>query len=100
MQLPVELKDYRPVSILPILSKTFERVVLEQITNIIEKKLKCHHYQSGYHKNHSMATLLLKLGDGIKKAIKASKIPLTVFTNYSKAFDTIGFSVLLKRCLL
>ena len=100
MQLPVELKDYRPVSILPILSKTYERVVLEQITNIIEKKLKCHHYQSGYHKNHSTATLLLKLRDGIKKAIKASKIPQTVFTNYSKAFDTIGFSALLKRCLL
>ena len=73
MQLPVELKDYRPVSILPILSKTYERVVLEQITNITEKKLKCHHYQSGYHKNHSTATLLLKLRDGIKKQLKPAK---------------------------
>ena len=39
IQLPVELKDYRPVSILPILSKIYERVVLEQITNFIEKNI-------------------------------------------------------------
>ena len=45
IQLPVELEDYRPVSILPVLSKIYERVVLEQITNFIEKKLIYHHYQ-------------------------------------------------------
>ena len=57
IQLPVELKDYRPVSILPTLSKIYERVVLEQITKFIEKNLIYHHYQSGYCKNHSTATL-------------------------------------------
>ena len=39
IQLPVELKDYRPVSILPVLSKIYGRVVLEQITNFIEKNI-------------------------------------------------------------
>ena len=34
IQLPVELKDYRPVSTLPILTKVYERVVLEQISNL------------------------------------------------------------------
>ena len=53
IQLPVELKDYRSVSILPILSEIYERFNLEQITNFIEKKLIYHHYQSGYWKNHS-----------------------------------------------
>ena len=97
IQLPVELKDYRPVSILPILSKIYERVVLEQITNFIEKKLIYHHYQSGYRKNHSTATLLTKLRDDIREAIKASEITLAVFTDYSKAADTIDFSVLIKK---
>ena len=32
IQLPVELKDYQPVSILSVLSKIYRRVVLEQIT--------------------------------------------------------------------
>ena len=70
----MELKDYRPVSVLPILSKIYEKVVLEQITNIIEKKLIYHRYQSGYCKNHSTATLLANLRDDIKEAMKASEI--------------------------
>ena len=93
----MELKDYRPISILPILSKIYKRVVLEQITNFIEKKLIYHHYQSSYRKNHSTATLLAKLRDDIKKAMKASEITLAVFKDYSKAFDTIDFSVLIKK---
>ena len=94
----MELKDYRPVSILLILSKIYESVVLDQITSFIEKKLIIyHHYQSGYCKNHSTAKLLPKLRDDIKEARKASEIALTVFTDYSKAFDTIDFSVLIKK---
>ena len=74
IQLPVELKDYRPVPILPILSKVYKRVVLAQITNFIEKKLIYHHYQPGYRKDHSTATLLSKLRDDIKEAMKASEM--------------------------
>ena len=92
----MELEDYRPVSILPILSKIYERVVLEQITNFIEKKLIYHHYQFGYRKNYWTTTLLAKLQDDIKKAMKASEIIFTVFTDYSKAFDTTDFFILIK----
>ena len=74
-----------------------ERVVLEQISNFIEKKLIYHHYQYGYRKYHSTETLLAKLRDDIKKAIKASKITLAVFTDYWKAFGTFYFSVLIKK---
>ena len=77
--------------------KDLRRVVLEQITNFIENKLIYHHYQSGYRKNHSTATLLAKLRDDIKKVMKASEITLTVFTDYSKSFDTIDFSVFIKK---
>ena len=97
IQLQVELRDYRPVSILPIFSKIYERVALEEITNFIEKKLIYHHYQSGYRKNHSTARMLVKLRDDIKKPMKASEITLAVFTDYSEAFDTIDFSVLIKK---
>ena len=79
----MEVKDYRPVS----------------ITNFIEKKLIYHHYQSGYRKNHAIAALLAKLRDGIKEAMKASEMTLAVLTDYSKAFDTIDFSVLIRKML-
>ena len=94
---PVELKDYRPVSILPVLSKVYEKLVLQQLAVFIERESVYHQYQSGYRKNHSTATLLLKLHDDIRKAMKRSEVTIAIFTDYSKAFDTIDFSILIKK---
>ena len=46
---------------------------------------------------HPTETLLAKLRDDIQKSMKVSEIPLTVFTDYSKAFDTIVCSVWNKK---
>ena len=86
---PTELKDYRPISILPILSKVYEKQVLHQITDFIETQQVYDKHQSGYHKNHSTATILSKLYDDIKMAMKQSELTMAVFTDYSKAFDTM-----------
>ena len=92
----VELKDYRPVSILPVLSKVYEKHVLK-LAVFIKRESVYHPYQSGYRKNHCTATLPLKLHDDIKKAMKSSKVTIATFTDYSKAFDTIDFSILIKK---
>ena len=85
----MELKDYRPVSVLPVLSKVYEKPVLQQLAVFIERQSVYHQYQSGCRKNNSTATLLLKLHDDIKKAMKSNEITIAIFTDYSKAFDTI-----------
>ena len=79
---PVELKDYRPVSILPVLSKVYEKLVLLQLAVFIERESVYHQYQSGYRNNHSTATLLVKLHDDIKKAMKSSEVTIVIFTDY------------------
>ena len=63
----------------------------------IEMESVYHQYQSGYRKNHSAAILLLKLHDDIKKAMKSSEVTIAIFTDYSKAFDNIDFSILIKK---
>ena len=78
----IELKDYHPISILLILSKVYQKQVLHQITDFIQTQQVYRKHQSGYRKSHSTATIPSKLYDDIKR---------TVFTNYSKAFDTIDF---------
>ena len=92
---PVELKDYRPVSILPVLSKVYEKFVLQQLAVFIDRESVYHKYQWGYRKNHSTATL--KLQDDLKKAMKSSEVTIAIFTDYLKAFDTIDFSILIKK---
>ena len=66
---PTKLKDYRPISILPILSKVYEKQVLHKITGFIETQQVYNKHQSGYHKNHSTATIFSKLYDDIKMAM-------------------------------
>ena len=94
---PMKLKDHRPVSVSLVLSKVCEKLLLKQLTVFIEEESVYHQYQSGYRKKHSTATLLTKLHDDIKNAMKSSEVTIAVFTDHSKAFDTIDFSILIKK---
>jgi len=92
---PQTTADYRPISVLPVLSKVYEKVILQQMTKFIENELVYHTYQSGFRKNHSTVTLLIKLRDDIKKEMKKGEVTIAVFADYSKAFDTIDFYTLI-----
>ena len=56
----VQCQGYRPVSVLPVLSKGCKKLVLQQLAVFIERESVYYQYQSGYRKNHFTATLLLK----------------------------------------
>ena len=79
------------------MSKIFERVILKQLCNYIETNHLYNTTQSGFRKGHSTSTLLLKLRDDIRKAMKKSEITLTILIDFSKAFDTIDHRVLLNK---
>ena len=61
------------------------------MAEFIEKRLIYYNHQSGYSKNHSTTTLLMKLYDDIKTSMNKSEITIDIFADYSKAFDTIDF---------
>ena len=82
---------------MPVLSKVYEKLVLQQLAVFTEGESVYHQYQLGYRKNHSTATLSLKLHDDIRKAIKSRELTIATFTDYSKAYDTIDFSILIKK---
>ena len=86
---PSQLKNYQSISILPILSKINETLVLQQMTEFIEKKIIYHKYQSIYRKNNSTNTLLLKLL--IKTFMNKSEITIAIFADYSEAFVLMIF---------
>ena len=97
VKVPITTSDYRPISILPVLSKIFEKVVLHQVNSFIEDRIIYHQYQSGYHKKHSTLTVLIKMRNDINRAMKGSEITISVFAYYSKAFDTIDFDILIRK---
>ena len=75
---PTSIKDYRPISVLSVLSKVYERVILNQFCSFIETQNLYNIYQSGFRKRYSTNTLLLKLRDDIRIAMNRSKVTSSV----------------------
>ena len=94
---PQTLSEYRPISILPILSKVFERVLLQQLTDIIENEMIYNQKQSGFRKGHSTTTILLRLKEDIANAMKKGEVTLAILADFSKAFDTVDYKTLLRE---
>lgn len=98
---PTECKDYRPVSLLCILSKILEKLVHEQVVEYINMIDAVPKLQSGFRKGHSTVTALLKVTNDIKKAMDDGKITILALLDLSKAFDCVHHQLLLTklRCL-
>ena len=94
---PTSISEYRPISILPILSKVFERVIFQQITEHIEASFIYDSKQSGFRKGHSTSTVLLKLKDDIRIAMSQGEVTLAILADFSKAFDTVDYQILLRQ---
>ena len=72
---PTTGDDYRPISILPVLSKVFERLIMKQLCNFIEINSIYSSIQAGYRRNHSTNTILIKMRDDILHAMKLYSLP-------------------------
>ena len=77
---PIKEKDFRPISILPVLSKIYEKVILKQLYEYIERTSIYNSTQSGFRKGHSTQTLLLKFRDDIQKALNKNEITMSVLS--------------------
>ena len=89
--------NYRPISLLPLLSKVFERVVFNQTEEFLSLNKVLYDYQSGFRKNHSTDTCLSFLNDKILKGFDDGLLTGMILINLQKAFDTINHDILLKK---
>ena len=68
--------DYRPVSILPVLSKVYEKLALQQMAQHLTDNSVFHPNFSAYRKCHSTTTTLLGIRDNILKAMKQGEVTM------------------------
>ena len=89
--------NYRPISLLASISKIFEKVTLLQLTEYLDKNNILHQNQYGFKKNHSTELASLHLVDYIYYTMDANEIPLDVYIDLSKAFDSLNHKILLSK---
>ena len=91
------LSNFRPVSLLPFVSKTLERVVANQLNSYIESSELASKFQSGFRANHSTESALLRVQNDILRNADLGRVSLLVLLDLSAAFDTIDHQVLFER---
>ena len=88
-------ENYRPISILPIFSKIFEKLLNDQLRDYFDTILS--KLLSAFRKNYSLQAVLLKMIDDWKKALDNGKTVGVVMIDLSKAFDIIPHLYLLAK---
>ncbi len=89
--------NYRPISILPAISKILEKTIHYQLYHHITANKLLSSAQFGFRKYHYTSTCVLSLIDVIFKNMDANKLTGVVFLDLKKAFDTIDHNILLKK---
>ena len=89
--------NYRPISILPMLSKVFERSAVDKLVTFLENNNLLSAAQHAYRKFHSTVTSLAELTNTIYRSLDEGKIVGLVSMDLSKAFDSISHSNLLQK---
>ena len=82
---------------IPIISKVLEKVVFKQVYEYFSRNKLLYKNQYGFRKKHSTELAGLELNDIIVQNLERGKMPVSVFIDLSKAFDTIDHKILLKK---
>lgn len=89
--------NYRPISILPFLSKILEKLIYSRLLLHLNQNNLIHQNQFGFQKNKSTYMPLLLLQNEITNAFENGEYAIGLFLDLKKAFDTVNIEILLNK---
>ena len=92
-----DINNYRPISILPTISKLIEKWVDIIFSLFLNNFDLLHKSQSGFHAKHSTESALILMVDSWLKALNAGKLIGCVMVDFRKALDLVDHQILLKK---
>ena len=92
-----EISNYRPISILPTISKVFERAAVNQLVKYLEENKLLSPNQHAYRKHHSTVTCLFEAINHIQRMLDNKRWTAVASLDLSKAFDSISHQLILQK---
>ena len=86
---PNEVKNYRPISLLSVISKVMERCVYKHVHNHLLENDIITNSQSGFTRGDSAVNQLVSITNEFGKALDSGKEIRVIFCDISKAFDRV-----------
>ncbi|XP_045488502.1 uncharacterized protein LOC123690046 [Pieris rapae] len=89
--------NYRPISVLPVLSKVFEKILYKRLHSFLNSKDFFYQKQYGFRAQSNTLAATIDLVTKIKNKIDQKQLALGIFIDLKKAFDTISHEKLLQK---
>jgi hypothetical protein len=94
---PQNVEQFRPISILPAMSKIVEKIAVKQISSFVNEASILPNLQSGFRSNYSTCTALANLFSDMIEAKDKGRASSLVLLDFSQAFDSINHQMLLAK---
>ena len=89
--------NYRPISMLPFLSKIFEKLMCARLdSNLKSNNILCTN-QFGFRKNSNTSDAIIEFLDYIYSSLDKKQSTIAVYLDFSKAFDTVNHEILMSK---
>ena len=95
-----DVNNYRPISVLPVLSKILERHDHIHLYDYLKDNNMLYARQSGFRKYHSTETALIRIVDQLLFNLDNNRVSGLVLVDYSKAFDMVDHEMLMTKLTL
>lgn len=92
----LDYSNYRPIAILSVINKIVEKIIVNQMSNFLEKHNIISDAQHGFRRGRSTSTALAQFTDYVNNRLNEGKFVAAIFIDYKKAFDTLEHDVLLQ----
>jgi hypothetical protein len=85
----LDAASYRPISLLPVMSKLFEKLLIKRLKPIIERKTLIPNHQFGFRGKHLTIDQVHKITNIIEIALEDKKVCSAIFMDVAQAFDKV-----------
>ena len=91
------MNNYRPISIIPVVAKVFERIIYDQLYAYLSDNNMIAAHQSGFRSLHSTVAALLDASNNWAYNIDKGNVNAVLFLDLKRAFDTVDHGILLSK---